>query len=83
MLNHNTKHKLKFLTNENTHLLDYVDYLECRLIKVEQYSRRESIEIIGIPDSIAHKDLAQTVLKIFNTIGATDIKPYDITACHR
>ena len=77
MRNDNLKHK------ENTHFLDHLYELECRLIKVEQYSRRESIEILGIADSIAYKDLEQTVLKIFSNIGATDIKSYDIATCHR
>ena len=36
-----------------------------------------------IPDNISHNELEQTVLKIFHTIGATDIKSYDIAACHR
>ena len=53
-------------------LLDHVYELECRLIK--HYTRWESIEIMGIPENIAHKDLEQSVLNIFHTICATDIK---------
>ena len=83
MVNDNFKHKLKDLTEDNTQLLNHVYELECRLINVEQYARRESIEIMGIPEKIGHKDLEQSVLNIFHTIGATDIKSYDIAACHR
>ena len=38
---------------------------------------------MGIPENVAHKDLEQSVLNIFHTIGATDIKSYDIAAFHR
>ena len=83
MSNDSIKHKLKNITEENTHLLDYVYDIECRLLKAEQYSRQESIEVMGIPDNIAHKDLEQSVLKIFNTIGGNNISACDIAACHR
>ena len=83
MANDNLKRKIKNLTEDNTQLLDHVYELDCRIIKVEQYSRQESVEIMGIPDNISHNELEQTVLKIFHTIGATDIKSYDIAACHR
>ena len=82
LVNVNFKHKLKNLTEDNTQLLDHVYELECGIIKVEQYSRWESVEIMGILENIAHKDLEQSVIKIFHTIGATDIKSYDVAAFH-
>ena len=55
---------------------DYVEYVvkklyeaEVRINRFEQYTRRENIEIIGIPDSIKHDDFEKTVLKIVNSIG--------------
>ena len=60
MSNDSIKHKLKNITEENTHLLDYAYDIQCRLLKAEQYLRRGSIEIMGIPDNIAHKDLEQS-----------------------
>ena len=48
----------------------------------EQYSRRECLEIPGIPDSIPSNNLEETVLKIFNETGIT-VNSRDVEACHR
>ena len=47
-----------------------------------QYSRRECLEVVGIPSSVNVKDLEGKVCTIFNRIGVA-IKPDDIEACHR
>ena len=55
---------------------------EVRINKLEQYTRRENLEISGIPDSIIQNNLEVTVLKILESIGVqTD--SYHISACHR
>ena len=56
--------------------------LDCRIIQNEQYSRRESVIISGIPDNISHNDLEPTVIRTLKAIGLKNISSYEITACH-
>ena len=65
-----------------THAEDRLFYLENDLIKLQQYSRRENIEIIGIPDSVQQNNLEKTVIGILQRIGVK-ISSYHISACHR
>ena len=55
--------------------------MESELLVNEQYSRRECLEILEIPDSIPNNNLEETVLKIFNETGVT-VNSRDIKACH-
>ena len=80
MMKDNMKYKLKNLTDDYSYLIDHTYDLECRLIQVEQYSRRDSVEIMGIPENISQNDLEKYVIKIFHSIGVTDINSYDIAA---
>ena len=52
MMKDNMKYKLKNLTDDHSYLMDHIYDLECRSIQVEQYSRRKSVEIMGIPEKI-------------------------------
>ena len=56
--------------------------LERDLHKMEQYSRRECIEIAGIPLSITNDLLEEHVPLIFSKIGV-NIDEFDIVACQR
>ena len=47
---------------------------------LEQYSRKNSLEIVSIPESIRGNEGA--VLKIANTLNV-EVKPEDIDICHR
>ena len=47
-----------------------------------QYSRRETLEIVGIPESVKDADLEREALDIFNSVGVASA-PIDIHACHR
>ena len=47
-----------------------------------QYSRREYVEVTGIPKTVESKDLEHTICKVFNSI-AFDIGEDRIEACHR
>ena len=47
-----------------------------------QYSRRECLEVVGIPDSVQNNELEDKVLTIFKKIGS-EVSPRDIEACHR
>ena len=49
---------------------------------LSQYTRRENIEISGIPSSIEQKDLEKNVLDILAAIGI-ETDSYSIAACHR
>ena len=73
----------KKLKEDYEELQDYIFDLDCRIIQTEQYSRRESIVIKGIPDKIYQKDLEKTVINVLHEIGLKEISSYDITACHR
>ena len=48
----------------------------------KQYSRRECLEISGIPDSISNLNLEETAFKTFNESGVTG-NSKDVEGCHR
>ena len=56
--------------------------LERTCVMAEQYSRRECLEISGIPVSISNDDLEEKVRDIFNLIEAP-VSAENIEACHR
>ena len=66
----------------NDNLVKQNRILERKCAANEQYSRRECLEILGIPDSIPNNNLEETVLKIFNETGVT-VNSRDVEACHR
>ena len=68
--------------SRNVKLVDQVTRLERKCWENEQYSRRECIEISGIPQSIRQLDLGKTVLHVFDKIDAP-VDPQNIEACHR
>ena len=63
-------------------IYENVEKNEQKIHTLQQYSRRENIEIIGIPDNISDNELEPIVLRILNSIGV-NITSFDITACHR
>ena len=73
---------LEISRNVNNKLVDQVTRLERKCLENEQYSRRECIEISGIPQSIEQIDLERTVLNVFDKIDAP-VDPQNIEACHR
>ena len=50
---------------------------------LDQYTRRENIEILNIPDRIKQNELEAYVIVILKGIGLVNICSYDIAACHR
>ena len=65
------------------------DRLVERIVKTErqcwenaQYSRRDTLEIVGIPGSIDNSVLEETVRGIFGKIGV-QVDERDIQTCHR
>ena len=57
--------------------------MECRVIENNQYVRRESLIISGIPDRIIQNYLEETVIRILRSLGLENISSYQISACHR
>ena len=56
--------------------------LESEHISLEQYGRRNNIEITGIPDNVPNQILEEKVVDILNEISV-DVSQKDIEACHR
>ena len=68
--------------NLNSKLMDRVVQTERQSWANAQYSRRDIIEVFGIPSSIRDKDLEDKVRNIFGEIGV-NVNERDIQACHR
>ena len=49
---------------------------------LEQYGRRNNIEVSGIPDSVEDNCLEEKNISLFTSIGI-DVKSSDIEACHK
>ena len=50
--------------------------------QLQTYTRRENIEIVGIPESVKQNDLESTVVNILEEIGVK-VSSYNIASCHR
>ena len=88
---------VKALAQENAVLKEIQSHMEItskRLEKLEreqnrslQYMRRDTVEISGIPDNIAQKDLEREVVNIYSEAGVVvhgnKVQASDIQACHR
>ena len=57
--------------------------LEKDLSNHRQYNRRESVEILGIPESVKQSQLEETVIGILRRIGIQTLESYEVVACHR
>ena len=68
--------------NANSLLQERVIDLERQCWANAQYSRRECLEVSGIPNSIKQDELEDKVLTIFKKVGC-DIKSENIEAYHR
>ena len=74
-------HCLKHLISENKLLLARISILERQCLANAQYSRRECLDIVGIPPEVSGEVLKKKVLNIFVKLGC-DISPDGIEACH-
>ena len=57
--------------------------MEKQLNRLDQYGRRQNIELVGIPNEVNDRDLESEVLKILQVIGLTHIDHFNIVGCHR
>ena len=78
----NLEADLAVTKNVNSKLMEMVVQTERQCWANAQYSRRDTIEVIGIPSSIRDKDLEDKVRNIFEEIGV-NVNERDIQACHR
>lgn len=69
------------LTRENIALKKRVSTLEAQMDASEQYSRRNSLRISGIPETV-NEDTDQVVLHVAETVGV-NILPSEIDRSHR
>ena len=84
------------LQQENLHLRNELDSVKKELkqksddlveverdvIDLQQYIRRNNVELCGIPENIDDRNLEKTVIKVAEAIGV-QIESRDIEACHR
>ena len=73
---------LEILRNDNNKLVEQVTRLERKCWEKKQYSRREYIEISGIPQSIEQIDLQKIVLNNLYKIDVP-VDSQNVEACHR
>ena len=73
---------IQVIRNVNSILSERLITMERRCHANEQYSRRECVEISGIPASVADKDLESKVLEILEEIDVP-IDPTLVEDCHR
>ena len=62
---------------------DYIYALEKQVSKLDQYGRRENVEIAGIPSNVSDKNLESEVLRILRQIGLKHLSHFHIVGCHR
>lgn len=80
--NKTLKKELFDLKEKDHQKAQIINKLEKEVIDLQQYLRRNNVEICGIPQDVNHNDLEKTVLKIAESIGV-DMSEKDIEACHR
>ena len=74
--------KISELVKENNKLYDEVEEQKIEIAELNQYGRRENIEICGVPENIEVKKLEGHVISVLKSIGVT-VAPYNIVAVHR
>ena len=57
--------------------------MEREVARLDQYGRRENIEVIGIPNTVNDSELELNIIHILRQIGLAHIQHYNIAACHR
>ena len=79
----------KELKNDINLLYDDIDFMTDKLFDLEtdinrlnQYSRRENIELHNIPESIIQRNLEKFIIDLLNSLKI-DMTSYDIVATHR
>ena len=74
--------QLMVVSNINNLVVTRVTELDKQQAKMEQYSRRNNVEISGISNEVSDETLEKKVIDICKESGI-DLNPYDIESCHR
>ena len=65
----------------NSNLCKKITTLERQCLTNNNYSRRQCLEIFGIPENIENKDLENLTLQIFEQIDIS-VHPENVEDCH-
>ena len=80
--NRTQKANLQSLLKENEELRDKIYWLENDVASLNQYSRRENIEIAGIPEKVNQKTLEKHIIDVLKSINV-NVTSYNLVAVHR
>ena len=80
--NRQLKYEIDKLKIENSSLHEDIYNLENNVSRLDQYGRRENLEIVNLPESLTQKDLEPKILQILKSMKF-DISSYDIVGVHR
>lgn len=78
--------ELKCLNTKLTELTLKVDKISEQIDSIEQYSYNYNLKIVGVPQILEHEtseDTASLCIKLFSSIGTTNISLQDIDIAHR
>ena len=75
--------RLRDAENDIDDQYENLTFLEKQLSKLDQYGRRENIEIVGIPANISDQELESVTLEILREIGLYHLNHFHIVGCHR
>ena len=81
-LNNSMLGKISELVAENNKLYDEVEEQKIELAELNQYGRRENVEICNIPENIDAKKLEDHVIAVMKSIDVK-VSSYNIVAAHR
>ena len=80
--NQNLHKAIASIRNDNDDIFNSIHEIEKKITRSNQYSRRENIEIMNIPEDIPQSRLEISILDILHEMGMK-ISSYDIAAVHR
>ena len=81
--NRKLKKRVNVLEDEVDDLYDRMLTLEADVNEQQQRSRRNNLEIHGIPNEILDENLEKATINILNNIVNDPISPEEVDACHR
>ena len=76
------RNEVRGLKNEIWDTRDSIYYVERGMANFQQNSRKDNIEISGLPDCY-NENLEFSVVRILKRIDLPNLSSYDIVACHR
>ena len=74
--------KISELVKENNKMYNELENTKIELNELNQYGRRENIEICGIPESVEQKGLEKHVIEVLKSIKVT-VTPFQLIGVHR